>query len=301
MAGSDTKFALMDRHATQHNPVESGMDALLPPDMAARAESVGVAKAGMPAIKTFVLALLAGAFIAFGAVFYTTVTAASSLSYGISRLAGGLSFSLGLILVIVGGAELFTGNNLIVMAWANKKVSTLQLLKNWGLVYLGNFCGALSVVVFMLLARQYESAGGEVGLNMLTMARTKCELDFLQALALGVLCNILVCLAVWLCFSPGSVTGKIMSIIFPVTAFVACGFEHSVANMYIVPNALMTLRFGDPAFLAMAGQPEVAWASVNWSDFLLHNLIPVTLGNIIGGAVLVGLVYWFVYLRGRKV
>lgn len=301
MAGYAPKLALMDQQATQHNPGESGIDALLPPDMAARAESVGAAKVRMPAIKTFVLALLAGAFIAFGAVFYTTVTAGSSLPYGINRLAGGLSFSLGLMLVIVGGAELFTGNNLIVMAWANKKVSTMQLLRNWGLVYLGNFCGALSVVVLMLMARQYESAGGEVGLNMLTMARTKCELDFVQALSLGVLGNILVCLAVWLCFSTGSVTGKILSIIFPITAFVACGFEHSVANMYIVPNAVMTLRFGDPAFLAMAGPPEVAWASVNWSDFLLHNLIPVTLGNIIGGALLVGLVYWFVYLRGRKV
>jgi len=276
------------------------IDSLLPSEMASAAESVGVAKAKMPLSKTLVLAVLAGAFIALGSVFFTTVTSASTMSFGVTRLLGGLSFSLGLVLVIVGGAELFTGNNLIIMAWANKKVSTLQVLRNWCLVYLGNFVGALFIVFLMLFARQYLSASGMVGMNMLNIAKAKCEFGFTQAMALGILCNILVCLAVWLCFSSSSITGKTISIVFPVTAFVTCGFEHSVANMYFVPNAIMMLDQQDTLMLKQIAQSGVNYDSVTWSNFLFNNLLPVTLGNIIGGAVLVGLVYWFVYLRKNK-
>jgi formate transporter FocA len=276
------------------------IDSLLPSEMATQAESLGGTKAKMSPSKTFVLAVLAGAFIAFGSVFFTTVTSASTLSYGVTRLLGGLSFCLGLILVIVGGAELFTGNNLIIMAWANKKVSTLQVLRNWCLVYLGNFIGALFIVVLMLFARQYLSASGMVGMNVLNIAKVKCELGFTQAIALGILCNILVCLAVWLCFSSKSISGKIISIVFPVTAFVSCGFEHSIANMYFVPKAIMMLNQKDPKMLALIEQSGANYDSITWSNFLINNLFPVTLGNIIGGAVLVGLVYWFVYLRNNK-
>jgi formate transporter len=276
------------------------IDSLLPSEMASQAESLGVAKAKMPLAKTLVLAILAGAFIAFGSVFFTTVTAASSMSYGVTRLLGGLSFSLGLILVIVGGAELFTGNNLIIMAWANKKVSTLQLLRNWFLVYLGNFIGAFFIVILMLFAKQYQAAAGMVGINMLNIAKIKCELDFMQAIALGILCNILVCLAVWLCFSSKSITGKIMAILFPITAFVACGFEHSIANMYFVPNALLTLNQHDAGLLALIAQSGNDYSSITWTNFFMNNLLPVTIGNIFGGAVLVGLVYWFVYLRNNR-
>ena len=276
------------------------IDSLLPSEMATQAESLGVAKAKMAPTKTFVLAVLAGAFIAFGSVFFTTVTSASTMSYGVTRLLGGLSFCLGLVLVIVGGAELFTGNNLIIMAWANKKVSTLQVLKNWCLVYLGNFIGALFIVVLMIFARQYLSASGMVGINMLNIAKVKCELGFTQAIALGILCNILVCLAVWLCFSSKSISGKIISILFPVTAFVSCGFEHSIANMYFVPKAIMMLNQQDSKILALIEQSGVNYDTVTWSNFFINNLLPVTLGNIIGGAVLVGLVYWFVYLRNNK-
>jgi len=276
------------------------IDSLLPSEMATQAESLGVAKAKMAPSKTFVLAVLAGAFIAFGSVFFTTVTSASTMSYGVTRLLGGLSFCLGLVLVIVGGAELFTGNNLIIMAWANKKVSTLQVLKNWCLVYLGNFIGALFIVVLMIFARQYLSASGMVGINILNIAKVKCELSFTQAIALGILCNILVCLAVWLCFSSKSISGKIISIVFPVTAFVSCGFEHSIANMYFVPKAIMMLHQQDTKMLALIEQSGVNYDTVTWSNFFINNLLPVTLGNIIGGAVLVGLVYWFVYLRNNK-
>lgn len=276
------------------------IDSLLPSEMATQAESLGVAKAKMAPSKTFVLAVLAGAFIAFGSVFFTTVTSASTMSYGVTRLLGGLSFCLGLVLVIVGGAELFTGNNLIIMAWANKKVSTLQVLKNWCLVYLGNFIGALFIVVLMIFARQYLSASGMVGINMLNIAKVKCELSFTQAIALGILCNILVCLAVWLCFSSKSISGKIISIVFPITAFVSCGFEHSIANMYFVPKAIIMLQQQDTKMLALIEQSGVNYDTVTWSNFFINNLLPVTLGNIIGGAVLVGLVYWFVYLRNNK-
>ena len=276
------------------------IDSLLPSEMATQAESLGVAKAKMAPSKTFVLAVLAGAFIAFGSVFFTTVTSASTMSYGVTRLLGGLSFCLGLVLVIVGGAELFTGNNLIIMAWANKKVSTLQVLKNWCLVYLGNFIGALFIVVLMIFARQYLSASGMVGINILNIAKVKCELSFTQAIALGILCNILVCLAVWLCFSSKSISGKIISIVFPVTAFVSCGFEHSIANMYFVPKAIIMLQQQDTKMLALIEQSGVNYDTVTWSNFFINNLLPVTLGNIIGGAVLVGLVYWFVYLRNNK-
>ena len=277
------------------------IDSLLPPEMAHKAESVGVSKANMSTSKTLVLAVLAGAFIAFGSVFFTTVTAASTMSYGMTRFIGGISFSLGLVLIIVGGAELFTGNNLIVMAWANKKISTSQLIKNWVLVYIGNMAGALFIAFLMFFSSQYSFAFGAVGINMLNIAKAKCELGFLQAIMLGILCNILVCLAVWLCFSSQSVSGKIVSILFPITAFVASGFEHSIANMYFIPEAILVLDHGDEKFLALVNRSSENYESVSWSNYLLNNLLPVTIGNIIGGAVLVGLVYWFVFLRkGEK-
>jgi formate/nitrite transporter len=186
------------------------------------------------------------------------------------------------------------------MAWANKKVSTIQVLKNWLLVYLGNFIGALFIVFLMLFVKQYQSASGMVGMNILNIAKVKCELHFTQAIASGILCNILVCLAVWLCFSSRSITGKIISIVFPITAFVTCGFEHSIANMYFVPMAIMVHNQQDATILTLMEQSGLNYDAVNWTDYFINNLLPVTLGNIIGGAVLVGLVYWFVYLRNKK-
>jgi formate/nitrite transporter len=186
------------------------------------------------------------------------------------------------------------------MAWANKKISTYQVLKNWFWVYVGNLTGALFIAVLMLLSRQYYFGNGEVGQHILNIAKAKCELGFGQAVALGILCNILVCLAVWLCFSTRSVSGKILSIIFPITAFVAIGFEHSVANMYFIPMAILLLNYGDPEFLTLANHSVQNYDSITWTNFLVNNMLPVTLGNIIGGAVLVGLVYWFVFLKKNK-
>ena len=277
------------------------IDALLPAQMAAKAEQVGVAKAGMCLPKLFTLAVLAGAFIAMGAAFSTTVSAGlAGLPWGLVRLLAGLSFCLGLILVVVAGAELFTGNNLIVMAWAGGKVSLASLLRNWVAVYLGNLTGALATAGLVFLSGQYLLGERAVGLNALAIANAKCALAFGPALALGVLCNALVCLAVWLCYSARSVVDKIAAVIFPITAFVAAGFEHCVANMYFIPLGLF-IKLGAPdGFWAGLGKSPADWPQLTWSGFWLDNLLPVTIGNVVGGSLMVGLVYWFVYLRGTR-
>ena len=273
------------------------IDALIPSEMALKAENIGVIKVNMPQFKTFILAILAGAFIALGSVFFTITTSEPIISFGFTRLIGGFTFSLGLILVVIGGAELFTGNNLIIMAWANKKISVYSVFKNWIIVYLGNAIGSISIVVLMFFSKQYLFASGKVGLNMLAIAKTKCELEFFQAIALGILCNALVCLAIWLCFSARSITGKIVAIIFPITAFVASGFEHSIANMYFIPKALILLNFSDNKFQTIIQESGIDYKSISWYNFFFNNLIPVTIGNGIGGAFLVGIIYWFIYLR----
>jgi len=272
-------------------------DALSPPEMAKKAEEIGISKANTNSAKTIALAILAGAFIAFGAVFSTVVTAGSTLGFGMTKLVGGLAFSLGLILVVVGGAELFTGNNLMIMAWASKKIKTSHVLRNWALVYAGNLLGAISIVILIFLSGHYLFGGGLTGLSMLNIAKAKCELGFTQAIALGVLCNILVCLAIWLCLSAKTVNGKILSIVFPITAFVAAGFEHSIANMYFIPMGILLKDFGSPVFWNSVQSSPEFYQSLNWYNFLIGNLLPVTIGNIIGGAAFVGPAYWFIYLR----
>jgi len=274
------------------------IDAWLPPEMAERAESVGVKKANLDFWTMLALGILAGAFIALGALFATTVTA-SALPYGVNRLLGGLAFCLGLILVIVAGAELFTGNNLIVMAWANKKVTTAQLLRSWVIVYAGNLMGAMATAVLVFLAKQYSFGAGAVGKNALTIAQNKCNLGVVEAVTLGILCNALVCLAVWLCYSARTTTDKVISIIFPITAFVAAGFEHSVANMYFIPAGLLIKTFAPPEYWNLIHESASSYAALTWIGFL-RNLVPVTVGNTIGGSLMVGLVYWFIYLRKPK-
>lgn len=278
-------------------------DSLLPPAMAQKAEDAGVAKANLGFWRMFALSVLAGAFIALGAVFATTVTTGGggALPFGVVKLLGGLVFCLGLILVVVAGAELFTGNNLIVMAWASGKVTTGRLLRNWAIVYVGNFVGSLLTAVMMFLSGQYTFSSGALGVNALNIANAKVNLGFGQAVMLGILCNALVCLAVWLCMSARTTTDKILAIIFPITAFVAAGFEHSVANMYFIPMGLF-IKAGANAPTWGAGLEFTAadYANLTWGNFLLANLLPVTIGNIIGGAGMVGLVYWFIYLRPQR-
>jgi formate transporter FocA len=282
------------------NP-EISVDALLPPEMAARAEALGIRKAAMPLLSMLELSVLAGAFIGAGAFFSTTVTAGMSgqVPFGVIRLIAGAAFCLGLIMVVVAGAELFTGNNLIIMAWADRKITSGQVLRNWGVVWTGNLIGALMTAGLVFLARQYTFGSGAVGLNALNTANAKTGLDFVQAIALGILCNALVCIAVWLCYSARSTTDKILSIIFPISAFVACGFEHSVANMYFIPIGLLIKDFAPASFWTAIGKAPADFANLTWSNFFARNLLPVTIGNIIGGAVMVGLVYWFAYLRPK--
>lgn len=287
---------------------EVNIDAFLPPQMAARAEAIGIRKANSDFLTMMTLAVLAGAFIAAGAIFSTTVAAgASTLPYGVGRLLAGSAFCLGLIMVIVAGAELFTGNNLIVMAWANRKVSTTKLLRNWVIVYAGNFAGSVLTVLIMFGTRQYMFSKGLIGVTALNTALTKATLDPLQAFFLGIMCNALVCMAVWLTYSARSTMDKILSILFPITAFVAAGFEHSVANMYFIPIGLLIKQFAPESFWALdalaKATPAITpatYAQLGWSNFFINNLIPVTLGNIVGGGVLVGLVYWFAYLRPQR-
>lgn len=274
------------------------IDAYSPAQMALRVEKAGITKGNLDTLSTLVLAMLAGAFIAFGAVLYTFVIHDAAMSIGLAKLTGGLVFCLGLILVIVAGAELFTGNNLIVMAYVSRKVTTLQLLRNWGIVFTGNLLGALVILWLVYLSGHLSISNGALSLFALKIANAKVNLTFTEALFRGVLCNVLVCLAVWLCFSGRTVTDKILAIIFPITAFVALGFEHCVANMYFIPAGLVIKNAPDllaPALALAHGSLKLDNLTVH--TFLMHNLLPVTLGNIIGGGFFVGAVYWFVYLR----
>jgi formate transporter len=269
----------------EQSATNSLLDAYAPAQIAMRVREVGVTKAAMPVLTMFALAVLAGAFIALGALFYTvtvTIGNEAAVPFGLLRLTGGVTFSLGLILVVVGGAELFTGNNLIAMAWASGRVTTQQIMRNWGWVYLGNLVGAVGTAALVWLAGIQSMGDGAVGETMVQIARSKIALDPVSAVARGILCNVLVCLAVWLCMGARSVTDKILAIVFPITAFIACGFEHSVANMYFLPVGI-ALAAGGPAPLSVLGA--------------LSNLALVTMGNVLGGTILVALVYWSVYLR----
>jgi formate/nitrite transporter len=277
---------------------EPQFDALLPAEMAVRAEIVGVRKSGLDSLRLFALAVLAGAFISIGAIFATTVSGGTEgVPFGIVRLLAGLAFSLGLILVIVGGAELFTGNTLIVMAWASGKVSPSLVLRNWSIVYVGNLVGALATVALMFVSGQYTFGDGSIGSAALAIGNAKAGLDFVPAVVLGIMCNALVCLAVWLTFSARTTTDRILAIVPPIAAFVAAGFEHSVANMYFIPEAIAIRALAPDRFWATIQRLPADYPNLTIEGFVA-NLVPVTIGNVIGGAVLVGIVYWFVYLRG---
>lgn len=275
------------------------IDALLPPEMARACESAGAAKAGRDALTLFVLGVLAGAFIALGAIFMTVVlTGSDELPWGGARLLAGLVFSLGLILVIVGGAELFTGDSLMIVAYASRRITLGALLRAWSLVYVGNIVGAVATAALVFLAGQHGFGGGAVGKTALAIASAKAVLPTAQLFILAVLCNVLVCLAVWMSFGARSSTDKVMVIAPPIAAFVAAGFEHSIANLYILPYGLAIKAWAGPEFWAAIGQNAAAYPNLTASG-TLHNIVVTTLGNLIGGSLMVGAVYWFVYLRRR--
>jgi len=278
---------------------EISFDDYSPSEMEKRVESASISKTKLGFLSLFMLAFLAGSFIALGAEFYTIVTFDSELSYGLTKLIGGLAFSLGLILVIVAGAELFTGNNLIMMGLASRVVTFRQMLKNWGVSYIGNFIGSISVVILMYFTNLWKIQGYLLGASAVIIANDKINLTFLEALSRGMLCNILVCLAVWLCFSARTVVSKILAIIFPITAFVASGFEHSIANMYFIPMGILLKNNSAITSKVFEISPNIDLERLNTLGFL-GNLLPVTLGNIIGGALMVAVVYWLIIVLPKR-
>ncbi|MEO7099650.1 MAG: formate/nitrite transporter family protein [Luteolibacter sp.] len=255
-----------------------GFDCYSPREIAERVESVGVTKANLPFIPMVVLGVLAGGFIGLGALFSTLVLSDAQLGFAVARVLAGVVFSLGLILVVVAGAELFTGNNLLVMACVARRITTRKLLLNFVIVYFSNFIGAAGLATIVALSGHPGMANGNIWRTAVAIATTKVALPFADAFFRGVLCNVLVCLAVWTAMAGRGVADKILAIVFPITAFVAAGFEHSVANMYFLPLAI---------FLH---------ADIGITD-VLRNLIPVTLGNLVGGAGMVGVVYHIIYRR----
>lgn len=283
----------MDERSTDAAPVAPmGMDALLPAAMARRAEDLGVVKASLPLDRLIALSVLAGAFIGFGAMFATVATADPDLSFAVSRVLGGVVFSLGLVLVVVGGAELFTGNALLVMAVASRRVRVRALLRNWLVVLAGNAVGAVGLAVLVVWSGTLDGSGGAIGRRAVEIGVTKTSLDVGEAIASGVVANVLVCLAVWMTLSARSVTDRVLVVILPISAFVAGGFEHSIANMYLLPVAL--LHRDEVVALGADVSPDLTWAHA-----LTLNLLPVIVGNVVGGSLLVGATYWFVYLRRR--
>lgn len=263
-----------------------GSDAYSPAEIAEKIENVGVKKARLPLLSMCMLGLLAGAFIGWGSLYYTIVVSDPTLGFAASRVLGGLVFSLGLLLVIVAGAELFTGNNLLAMAWADKRISTGELLRNWAIVCCSNFVGGAGLAFLVFLSGHTDMNHGLVAEQYLKIANAKCSLPFMEALWRGALCNVLVCLAVWMAMAGRSVTDKAVAIVLPVSAFVAAGFEHSVANFFFIPLGWMLKISGD-----LQGYDAITPLG------FLHNLVPVILGNLLGGSVLVGMVYYVIYRR----
>lgn len=266
-----------------------GSDAFSPREIAEKVENIGVVKARLPLLQMIMLGILAGVFIGLGAMYYVIVVSDASLGFGLGRLLGGLVFSVGLIMVVIAGAELFTGNNLLVMAWADKKISFYEVLRNWAVVCVANFVGAAGLAILVYMSRHHEMNGGLIGETYTRIASAKCNLSFQQAFFSGMLCNVLVCLAVWMSLAGRSVADKMLVIIFPVSAFVAAGFEHSVANMYLIPMGWM-MQLDSPV---AAGADAISWIG------FIKNIFPVILGNLAGGSGFVALFYYFIYGRNR--
>ena len=267
-----------------------GFDAFSPQEIAARIENVGVVKARLPLLSTAMLGLLAGAFIGLGALYYVLVVSDSQLGFAASRVLGGLCFSLGLLLVVVAGAELFTGNNLLAMAWADGRITTWEVLRNWIVVCAANGIGAVGLAFIVFLADHSSMNGGAVARTYLEIAVTKTQMPFWTAFWRGVLCNVLVCMAVWMSFAGRSVMDKLVAVVFPISAFVAAGFEHSIANMYFIPLAMLLKASG---IELPPGGETIGLAG------LTGNLVPVIAGNLVGGSVLVALVYYVIYRRPK--
>lgn len=274
---------------------------LLPAAMAKVAEEAGVHKATKQPLKTFYLAITAGVFISIAFVFYiTSTTGSADVPYGLSKLIGGICFSLGLMLVVVCGADLFTSTVLIIIAKASNRITWSQLGRNWVNVYVGNLIGALFFVALIWFSGEHNVNNGSWGLNVLQTADHKLRYTFVEAVCLGILANLMVCLAVWMSYSGRTLMDKMFAMILPVGMFVASGFEHSIANMFLIPLGIVIKNFASPEFWVAVNTTPTQFAELNLSNFIINNLIPVTIGNIIGGGLMVGLTYWVIYLRDEQ-
>jgi formate/nitrite transporter len=264
-----------------------GSGAFSPKEIAQRVNDVGVAKVQLPLLSLIMLGLLAGAFIGLGGLYFVLIKSDASMEFAAGQIIGGVAFSLGLILVVVAGAELFTGNNLLAMAWAEGKISTLDILKNWLVVCLANFFGAAGLAILVFLSGHTDMNNGAIAEQYIKIAAAKTSLPFWSAFFKGVLCNILVCMAVWMAIAGRTVIDKAVAIVFPISAFVAAGFEHCIANMYIIPLAMLEQEYG---------VTNLAVEAITWGGFF-NNLIPVISGNLVGGSLFVALVYHIIYRR----
>lgn len=272
-----------------------------PVEMEFIGEQAGKAKVEKKPIKTFISAMMAGLFIALGFVFYTTTQTGLSVgNIGMDKFVGGLVFSTGLIAVIVCGVDLFTSSTLIVVTRLDHHVSTAAMIKNWIIVYLGNFAGSLFLVLLLWGGKEAFTLHGQWGLTVLETANAKMHHTFGEAVCLGILCNMMVCLAVWLSYSGRTLVDKMLIVILPIALFVASGFEHCVANMFMVPMGLVTKSTASPEFWKEIGKTPADYADLNLSNFMTHNLLPVTIGNIIGGAVVIGCVFWYLHHKKNK-
>lgn len=283
-------------HPTEKLPDYPSTDDLTPLEVAEKTVKIAIKKTNLKSYQTLVLAFMGGVFIALGSMFSTALSAnGTSIAYGLNSLIKGLAFTLGLVLVLVAGAELFTGNMLMIVAFLDKKIKLSALLRNWGIVYVGNFIGALVTAIAIASSKYYTFGNGAIAVNIFSIANTKISYGFFSALLLGIFCNFCVCVAVWMAYSARSTGSKIAAMLLPIIALVAGGFEHSIANMYFIPVAFF-IRLFNPAFVNNLGTFE----NLTLPRFFLNNLIPVTIGNMIGGAFFIGYIYWFAYLRKSK-
>ena len=295
------EFSNLENHKETPSVTSSSnsSDSLQPREIAEKMEKVGVQKVNLNSFSAFILAITAGAFIALGGIYFTFATSQIIVTRPFTQIIGGMVFSMGLILVVIAGAELFTGNHLAIMGLASRKITVSKLLRNWILVYVGNFLGSVATAAILYMSKAWTNNGYQFGIRAMMIASHKVSLGFVEAFFLGILCNSLVCLALWLAASGKKVSDKVLAIIFPISAFVAIGFEHSVANMYFLTFSLMIKD--DPMLLSAM---KTAGITVDMSNIdyigVLNNLVPVTLGNIVGGCLFVGLVYWLAYLRNNR-
>jgi len=278
--------------------MEENKPMLTPAEISVATVQIGVKKVGMKSLNVVLLGILAGVFIAFAAE--GSNMAAFNLfakpeTYGLGKVLAGAIFGTGLMLVILAGGELFTGNTMIIAGVLDGRVKLNDMFKNWGLVYLGNFIGSVFIAYMMVESGLFNSGANVLGGVTIKIASYKVGLSFTSAFFLGIMCNWLVCLAVWMAYGAKDMVGKVFAIFFPIWLFITSGFEHSIANMYYIPAGI--LAKANPAWVAASGVTPEKLALLNWKTFAINNLVPVTLGNIVGGGIFVAAIYWFVYIK----